>query len=65
MPPPILYHLAQTRIADLHRQAGRDAPARAASRHPGPPAPTPGHRDHRLPARVAHRVLTTLGGGSP
>jgi hypothetical protein len=60
MPPAILYPLAQTRIADLHAQARRDAPARARRTR----TPTPGHRDRRLPAVVARRVLAALGGGS-
>jgi hypothetical protein len=56
-----LYYLAQTRTADRHRQAQRDAPARAASRaRRARPSP----RDHRargLPAAMARRVRTVLG----
>jgi hypothetical protein len=61
MPPAILYRLAQTRIADLHRQARRDAPGLACRTR----TPTPGHRDRRFPAVVARRVLAVLAGGSP
>jgi hypothetical protein len=59
MPPAMLYRLAQTRIADLHRPARRDAPTRARRTR----TPTPGHRDRGFPAVVARRVLTVLGGG--
>jgi hypothetical protein len=65
MPPAILYPLAQARIADLHHQARRDAPARAAGWARRSPAPPRGHRVRRLPAVVARRMLTVLGGGSP
>lgn len=65
MPPAILYRLAQTRIADLHRQARRDAPARAAGRARRTRTFMPGHRDRGLAAVVARRVLAVLGGGSP
>ena len=61
MPPAILYRLAQTRIADLHRQARPDAPGRACRTR----TPTPGHRDRRFRAVVARRTRTVLGGGSP
>jgi hypothetical protein len=63
MPPAILYRLAQTRIADLHRQARRDAPARAAIR--ARRTRTPRHRDRGFPAVVARRAFAVLGGGSP
>jgi hypothetical protein len=65
MPPAILYPLAQTHIADLHRQARRDAPARAASRARRTRTPAPGHRDRGLAAVMARRMLTVLGGGTP
>ena len=58
----LLYYLAHTWTADLHRQTQRDKPARAASqaRHfrPSPRA----HRARRLPAVVARRVRTVLDG---
>jgi hypothetical protein len=63
MPLAILYRLAQTQIADLHRQARRDAPARAATRPRRTRIPTPGHHDRGLPALVARRMLTVLRGG--
>jgi hypothetical protein len=64
MHPIIHRDIMQARVADLHRQAQRDAQARTVSqarragtqrRHPG----------HRIPAVMARRVLTVLGGGSP
>jgi hypothetical protein len=64
MPPAILYRLAQTRIADLHHQARRDAPARAAGRARRTRTPAPGHRDRGFPAVVARLMLAVLGGGS-
>jgi hypothetical protein len=45
MPRALLDYLAQTWTADRHRQAQRDAPARAAS-----------HARHPRPSRRAHRV---------
>jgi hypothetical protein len=41
MDPVIVYHLGQARLAELHRQARRDALARAArlARRPAGPAP--------------------------
>jgi hypothetical protein len=65
MPPAILYRLAQTRIADLHRQARRDAPGLAAGWACRARTPTPGHRDRGFAAVAARRMLTVLGGGSP
>jgi hypothetical protein len=65
MPPAILYRLAQTQIADLYRQAQRDAPGLAASWAHRARTPAPGHRDRGLRAVVARRVLAVLGGGSP
>jgi hypothetical protein len=62
MPRALLYYLAQDWTADRYRQAQRDAPARAASqaRH-SPPAPR-AHRARALPAVVARRLRTVLGG---
>ena len=61
----LLYYLAQTWTADRYWQAQPDAPARAASRarhsRPSPRA----HRARGLPAVVARRLRTVLGGGSP
>jgi len=60
----ILYYLVQAQAAERHRHAQRDAPTRAASRarHPR----TPGRRRAcGLPAVLARRVRTVLGGGSP
>jgi hypothetical protein len=61
----LLYYLAQTWTTDRYEQAQRDAPARAASRarpaRPSPRAP----RVRALPAVVARRLRTALGGGSP
>jgi len=65
MRPVILYYcLVQARAADPHRQARREAPARAASRARHAGTPRRGYRARRLPAVVARRVLTALGGGS-
>jgi hypothetical protein len=61
MHPLISYELAKARVSDLHRQAQRDALARAAhrarrarTRRPGHPAP--GH-----PSVAVRRLLTALG----
>ena len=59
MPRALLYYLAQTWTADRYRQAQRDTPARAASRA-RPPRPSP--RARALPAVVARRLRTVLGG---
>ncbi len=65
MHPAILHDLAQARIADLHRQAQRDALVRAARRGRRP------RLHHRirpirgLGAVVARRVLNLLGASSP
>ncbi len=60
----LLYYLAQTWTADRYWQAHRDEPARAAGRarhsRPSPRAP----RARGLPAVVARRRRTVLGGGS-
>ena len=63
MPSALLYYLAQTGTADRHRQAQRDAPARAArqARHPRPSRRA--HRVRGLPAVMA-RIRTVPGGGS-
>lgn len=55
----LLYYLAQTWTADRYQQAQRDAPARVASRA-RPPRPSP--RARSLPAIMAHRLRTVLGG---
>jgi len=61
----LLNYVTQAWIADRYRQAQRDAPGRAASqaRHsrPSPRA----HRTRALPAVMARRLRTVLGGGSP
>jgi len=59
MPRALLYYLAHTWTADRYRQAQRAAPARAASRA-RPPRPSP--RARGLPAVVARRLRTVLGG---
>ena len=59
MPRALLCHLAQGQAADRYRQAQRDTPARAASRA-RPPRPSP--RARALPAVVARRLRTALGG---
>ena len=60
MRPALFYYcLAQTRAANPDRQAQRDAPAQAPSRaQPSPHA----HRARGLPAVVARRLRTVLGG---
>jgi hypothetical protein len=58
----LLYYMAQNWTAELHRQAQRDKPGRAAGQsrrtRPSPRA----HRARSLPAVVARRVRTVLGG---
>jgi hypothetical protein len=61
----ILYYVVQAQAAELHRQAQREAPARAASRARRTRAPRRRHRARGLPAMEALRVLTVPGGGSP
>jgi hypothetical protein len=62
---PEPHQLAQAQIAHLHRQAQRDALARAArgarraSGHPGTP------RLRRLPALITDRMLTVLRPAAP
>ena len=62
MCPALLYYLAQTWAADLHRQAHRDAQARAASQAPRTRTPQPRHRVRGLRALMARCVRTVLGG---
>jgi hypothetical protein len=57
------YELAQARAADLHRQAQRDALARTAARGRRTQAPRRSQPLRRLPAAVAHRMLTAMGLG--
>ena len=58
-------YLTHAWTVDRYQQAQRDGPARAASRvrhsRPSPRA----HRARGLPAAVARRLRTVLGGGSP
>jgi hypothetical protein len=62
MPRALLYYLAQAWIADRYRQAQRDtaawAPSRACHSQRSPRAP----RARGLPAVVARRLRTVLGG---
>jgi hypothetical protein len=60
MHPTARYDLMQTRVADMHRQAQRDALARAA--RPARPArkQQSGHRVLTFPALAARRALTVL-----
>ena len=63
MNPIIQHDLMQARIADLHRQAQRDALARAASRaRRRARAHQHAHPVRGLPAVMARRALTALGG---
>jgi hypothetical protein len=58
---PVIYHdLAQARIADLHRQAQRDANARVVSRGRHARAPH-GARGRELLAAIARQLLIVLG----
>jgi hypothetical protein len=61
MHPTVSYELMQARVADLHRQAQRDALARAARRTPRQQS------GHAVPARhgIGRMVLTVLGARSP
>ena len=61
----ILYYVVRAQAAELHRQAQREAPARAASRARRTRPPRRGHRARGLPAASARRLHTVLGGGSP
>jgi hypothetical protein len=57
-----LCYLTQAWTADRYRQAKHDGSARAASRaHHSPPSRR-AHRACRLPAMVARRLRTVLGG---
>jgi len=60
MHPELHYQLAQARVADLHRQAQRDALARAARRARRKRTRRPGHPAAGYPAAV-RRLLTALG----
>jgi hypothetical protein len=62
MHPAIHDDLAKARIADLHRQARRDALARTASKARRAPAHQHGHRLRGFPAVTARRVITALTG---
>jgi hypothetical protein len=60
---PIIHHdLMQARVADLHRQARRDAQARAACQAHRTRTPQRRHRVRGLTALMARRVRTVLGG---
>jgi hypothetical protein len=65
MHPAIYHDLVQARIADLHRQAQRDALARAASRSRRAQRRHGAHRVPGLRVVVAGRVLAVLGARSP
>jgi hypothetical protein len=65
MHPAIQHDLAQARIADLHRQAQRDALSCAASGARHARADKPSHPVRGFPAVMARRVLTLLGASSP
>lgn len=60
MYPIIGYELAKARAADLHRQAQRDALARAARRARRARTHRPGHPGPAYPATV-RRLLAALG----
>jgi hypothetical protein len=59
-----VYYLEQAWAADPHRQARRDAPARAAGGARPAGTPRRGYRARWLPGVMARRALTVLGGGS-
>jgi hypothetical protein len=61
MYPLSSYELAETRIADLHRQARRDALARAARQARRARTHEPGHSAPAHPAAPVRRLLTALG----
>jgi hypothetical protein len=63
MHPTVSCELMQAQIADLHRQAQRDALAHAARRARRPPRQQPGPPGPSLPA-IRRRVLTVLGARS-
>ena len=62
MHPTLSCELAKARIADMHRQAQRDALARAArrARHRRPYQPA-----LRIHAAVTRRLLSVLGARAP
>jgi hypothetical protein len=62
MKPTIHHDLMQARITELHRQARRDAQARAASQAHRTRTPQRTHRVRGLTALMARRVRTALGG---
>ena len=61
----ILYYVVQAQAAERHRQAQRDALARAASRARHTRTARRERRTRGLPAVEALRVLTVRGGGRP
>jgi hypothetical protein len=58
----LLYYLTQNWIADRYGQVQHDPPARAASRARPPRLSPRGPRARELPAVVARRLRTVLGG---
>jgi hypothetical protein len=60
MHPITSYELAKAQTADLHRQAQRDALARAASRARHARHDRPGHTAPAYPAAAVRRLLTAL-----
>jgi hypothetical protein len=62
MHPIIHRDMMQARVADLHRQAQRDALARAAGRARLARTPRHSHPIRGLPAVAVRRMLTVLGG---
>jgi len=63
MRPAFVYYITQTRTADRHRPARRDAPAQAASRARQTRTRPREHRLRALPA--LWRVLNARGGSTP
>ena len=57
-----LCYLTQAWTADRHRQAHRDAPARAPSQARHARLSPRAHRARALPAVIARRLPTVLGG---
>ena len=64
-PAIFYYYLEQTRTADQHRPAQRDAPTPPPGRAHPTQTPRRRHRVRGLPAVLTRRVLTVRGGGSP
>jgi len=58
----LLYYLAQSWTADRYRPTQRDVPDRAANRAYPPRRSPRAHRTRGLPAEVARRLRTVLGG---